>query len=214
MAHSQDRRRSFMTAVLCTGLLAGVALSTSSSAQAAGTTKAKKVAPVAASNTVPANAASPVDAGDDSDGVDRSENGTYRAITGWVCPVPGSTFRNDWGNPRSGGRSHQGTDLFAPMGAPVLAPVSGTLKQHTSGLGGLSFYLDGVDGVEYFGAHLSAVTRTGEVKAGQEIARVGDSGNAKGGSPHLHFEIHPTKKTKTNPYQTLATHCATVATVK
>ena len=44
---------------------------------------------------------------------------------GFVCPVPGATFFNDWGFPRSGGRSHAGTDLFAARGTPVRAPVGG-----------------------------------------------------------------------------------------
>jgi peptidoglycan LD-endopeptidase LytH len=215
MAHSHDRSRSITTGLLLAGCLIGV-MSTSALAEPASkaTTTAKKVVPVAASNTVPSNSPTPVDAGDANDGVDREENGTFTAIPGWSCPVPGSNFRNDWGAPRSGGRTHQGTDMFAPMGTPILAPVSGTVRQHNGGLGGLSFYLDGVDGAEYYGAHLSALEKTGPVLAGQQIARVGDSGNAKGGAPHLHFEIHPTKKTKTNPYATLSSNCATVASVK
>ena len=43
------------------------------------------------------------------------------------CPVPGATFVNDWGFPRSGGRAHEGTDLFAPRGTPVLAPATVTM---------------------------------------------------------------------------------------
>jgi murein DD-endopeptidase MepM/ murein hydrolase activator NlpD len=216
MAHSHDRIRPITTGLLIAGCLIGV-LSSSALAQTTTskpTTTVKKVVPVAASNTVPSNTRNPVDAGDANDGVDREENGTFTAVAGWACPVPGSTFRNDWGNPRSGGRTHQGTDMFAAMGAPVLAPVSGTVRQHTGGLGGLAFYLDGVDGAEYYGAHLSSLEKTGPVLAGQEIARVGDSGNAKGGAPHLHFEIHPSKKTRTNPYPTLSTNCATVASAK
>jgi peptidoglycan LD-endopeptidase LytH len=215
MAYSPVRRRPIVSGVLLSGCLVGlVSTSLLPAANAAAKTTVKKPAAVAASNTVPNKSPNPVEAGDDSDGVDRTENGVFRAVAGWACPVPGSTFRNDWGNPRSGGRTHQGTDMFAPMGSPILAPVSGTVVAHQSGLAGLSFYLQGIDGVEYFGAHLSALTRTGEVLAGQEIGQVGDSGNARGGSPHLHFEIHPTKKTKTNPYATLAGNCATVAKVK
>jgi murein DD-endopeptidase MepM/ murein hydrolase activator NlpD len=214
MAHSPNHRGLVGTGLLLAGCVIGL-LSTGAHAETPTkpTSTVKKVSAVAASNTVPSNAPPPVEAGD-GDGVDRDESNTFTAVAGWACPVPGSTFRNDWGNPRSGGRTHQGTDMFAAMGAVILAPVSGTVRQHNGGLGGLSFYLDGVDGVEYYGAHLSALTRTGAVLAGQEIARVGDSGNARGGSPHLHFEIHPSKKTRTNPYATLASNCSTVATVK
>ncbi|MGH8927824.1 MAG: LysM peptidoglycan-binding domain-containing protein, partial [Acidimicrobiia bacterium] len=44
----------------------------------------------------------------------------------WSCPIPGARFFNDWGFPRSGGRFHEGNDLFAPRGTPVVAPVTGT----------------------------------------------------------------------------------------
>ena len=56
---------------------------------------------------------------------------------GFVCPVPGATFFNDWGFPRSGGRFHEGNDMFAARGAKVLAPVSGRVDQVEGTIGGL-----------------------------------------------------------------------------
>jgi murein DD-endopeptidase MepM/ murein hydrolase activator NlpD len=223
MAHSPDRRRTvklISTTALATaiGLIAIPAFPVGPAAAkdpAKASDSKAPAKPVGVASTVPTKGPVAVGTSDGSDGVDRDEeNGIFLGGPGWVCPVPTSTFRNDWGNPRSGGRSHEGTDMFAAMGTPILAPVSGTVKRHESGRAGLSFYLQGSDGVQYFGAHLAALVKTGEVRAGDVIAQVGDSGNARGGTPHLHFEIHPTRKTKTNPYPTLAQQCAGVATVK
>ncbi len=110
------------------------------------------------------------------------------------CPVNGPvSFTDTWGAPRSGGRSHQGVDMFAAMRTPAAAIVDGTLlRRETSSLGGMSVYLKGNDGNEYFYTHLagySDVAPGQKVTAGETIGYVGDSGNAKGGPPHLHFEI-------------------------
>lgn len=130
------------------------------------------------------------------------------ATGAWICPVQGPrAFSNDWGQPRSGGRSHKGTDIMAPRGTPVVASVSGTARGHNSGLGGLSYYLVGDDGNTYFGAHLNALGQTGRVQAGVVIGYVGNSGNARGSSPHLHFEIHRGGGSPVNPYPTLAKYC-------
>lgn len=127
----------------------------------------------------------------------------------WVCPVQGPrSFSNDWGQPRSGGRRHQGTDILAPRGTPVVANVSGTVRGHNSRLGGISYYLQGDDGNVYFGTHLDSLAGvSGRVAAGTVIGRVGTSGNASGGPPHLHFEIHPGGGGPVNPYPTLAKYC-------
>lgn len=122
---------------------------------------------------------------------------------GWVCPVSGGSYVNDWGFPRNGGRFHQGTDIFAPAGTEVRAPVSGRVEVLTGPVGGLQFRMYGDDNVTYIGTHLEAFGRSGQVKAGEVIGRVGNSGNAVGGPTHLHFEIHPGNGEPDNPYPTL-----------
>jgi peptidoglycan LD-endopeptidase LytH len=125
----------------------------------------------------------------------------------WICPVQGPrSFSNDYGMPRSGGRRHQGNDILSPRGTPVVAPVAGSVTHRSVGLGGLSFFLNGVDGNEYFGTHLSGYAAGGQVSAGTVIGYVGDTGNARG-TPHLHFEIHPGGGGPINPYPTLSQYC-------
>ena len=125
----------------------------------------------------------------------------------WVCPVPESIFINDWGFPRSGGRFHQGNDLFAPRGTPVYAPVSGVVTRVVGNIGGLQFTLEGDDGHTYYGTHLDSFGAEGRVVAGEQLGTVGDSGNARGSKPHLHFEIYPNGVEPVNPYPTLKVAC-------
>lgn len=108
---------------------------------------------------------------------------------GWVCPVAGARYFNDWGFPRSGGRFHQGNDLFAPAGTEVRAPVSGFVELKSGVIGGLQFWLTGDDGNTYIGTHMEKFAQAGEVSAGTVIGYVGTTGNAIGSEPHLHFEI-------------------------
>jgi peptidoglycan LD-endopeptidase LytH len=129
------------------------------------------------------------------------------SANGWRCPVPGGKFTNDWGAARSGGRSHEGTDMLAPRGTPIYAPVDGTVRFDTSSRGGNSFYLDTPGGLQLFGAHLDSYGTSGKVDSGTIIGYVGDTGNARG-TTHLHFEIHPTKRSKTNPYPILKQICS------
>ena len=138
------------------------------------------------------------------------------AVAVWVaaatppfrCPVAGPVeFVNSWGDARSGGRRHQGTDLMASSGTPVVAPIGGTASASSSGAGGLTVELVGDDGVTYKGMHLSRVGATGRVASGTVIGHVGSSGNARGGSPHLHFEMHPGGRGAVNPYSKLAQYC-------
>jgi LysM repeat protein len=108
----------------------------------------------------------------------------------WVCPLEDTSYFNDWGFPRSGGRFHEGNDLFAPRGAPVRAPVSGTVELIQGSIGGLQFNLYGSDGTKYLGSHLDSAGLTGKVNAGDVIGYVGNSGNAAGATPHLHFGMY------------------------
>jgi murein DD-endopeptidase MepM/ murein hydrolase activator NlpD len=122
-----------------------------------------------------------------------------------TCPVPGSVFIDSYGAPRSGGRRHQGVDMMAPMGKPVLAPAAGTVSHRSNSIGGQSFYLYGDDGRYYYGTHLSAYGASGRVSAGEVIGYVGDTGNAAG-NPHLHFEIH-LNGSPVNPYPYVRAAC-------
>ena len=128
---------------------------------------------------------------------------------GWLCPVQGPrSFSDTWGNARSGGRRHQGTDIMSPRGTPVVASVSGTVRGSSSSAGGVSYYLSGDDGVTYFGAHLDRFAGvTGRVERGTVLGWVGSSGNARGGASHLHFEMNPGGRGAVNPYATIAAHC-------
>ncbi len=123
------------------------------------------------------------------------------------CPVPGATYVNDWGFPRSGGRAHEGNDLFAARGTAVRAPVAGTVSYATGTIGGRQFRLAGADGTLYLGSHLDAFGASGRVDAGDTIGYVGSTGNAAGGRPHLHFEVHPDSGLAMNPYPLLRQAC-------
>jgi len=108
----------------------------------------------------------------------------------WVCPVQGWVrFVSGWGDPRGAGRIHQGVDIAAPKGTPVVANVSGVVTHHPNPLGGNAYYLKGDDGDTYYGAHLdSFVGPPRRVRLGEAIGRVGNTGNALGSMDHLHFE--------------------------
>lgn len=119
---------------------------------------------------------------------------------GIVFPVrPPYSFVDTFGAPRMMGtvyeHAHEGQDIFASYGTPVLATVDGTIEGvGESGLGGRKLWLRGTDGNRYYYAHLSgwapSATNGTLVQAGTELGYVGDSGNARGTSPHLHFEVH------------------------
>ena len=136
------------------------------------------------------------------------QQGTY------ACPLdPGvSHFIDSWGFPRSGGRSHKGTDIMGPMGVPVYAFTDGVISRHSQNrLGGTTLYLRGDDGNTYYYAHLQSYAPAGavgnRVVAGELIAYNGDTGNARGGPPHIHFERHPGGGSAVNPYSWLARAC-------
>jgi murein DD-endopeptidase MepM/ murein hydrolase activator NlpD len=115
----------------------------------------------------------------------------------YVFPVAGPvTFTNDWLYPRAGGRYHQGIDLFASRGTPVIAVADGSLfNVGYNGLGGWRLWVRDRSGNTFYYAHLSAyapaASEGASVARGTVIGYVGDTGDARGTPPHLHFEIHP-----------------------
>jgi murein DD-endopeptidase MepM/ murein hydrolase activator NlpD len=131
------------------------------------------------------------------------------ATPGFNCPVEGGAgFINDWGFPRSGGRTHKGTDMFASRGTPVVATGDGVITLKTNSLGGTVILLKADHGITYYYAHLdgyaSGMSTGKRVSAGQRMGYVGNTGNALGTSPHLHFEMWPGGGSSVNPYPTLA----------
>ncbi|MFZ6002566.1 MAG: LysM peptidoglycan-binding domain-containing protein [Actinomycetota bacterium] len=124
------------------------------------------------------------------------------------CPVQGAMrHMNDWGFPRSGGRFHEGNDLFAARGTPVVAVVGGTAVQKVGAIGGKQVKLLGDDGTSYYYTHLDGFGPAGRVKAGDLIGYVGSTGNAAGSSPHVHFEVHPGGGAAVNPFPLVAAAC-------
>ena len=127
-----------------------------------------------------------------------------------TCPVDGpNSFIDSWGYPRSGGRTHEGTDIMAASGAPVVAITDGTITY--AGYGSSAGYwivLSGDDGHGYWYMHNTEnLVSGGHVKVGQQIATVGNTGNASGGAPHVHFEYHPGGGGPVNPYPMLRGLC-------
>ena len=126
----------------------------------------------------------------------------------WDCPVPGATFVNDYGYVRPDGARHNGVDLFAPNGTAIFAPVGGTVEQFPNPSGGLAVQLYGRDGNRYYFAHLDDYAEGGAVTAGDIVGYVGNTGEARYTSAHLHFEIHPGGGAETiNPFPSLVAAC-------
>ena len=139
-----------------------------------------------------------------------------------VFPVLGRTqLTNSFGDPRGQG-AHEGEDIMAPRKAPALAAEAGKVKFYSgSGRAGCMLYLYGDSGTKYLYIHLNNdLTMSNDnqgncvqgvafprglkdgqrVLAGQPIGYVGDSGDANGISPHLHFEMRPGGGAAVAPY--------------
>ena len=104
---------------------------------------------------------------------------------------------NTWGAPRGEGRSHEGQDIFAPKGTPILSATTGyVVKIGEDNLGGHTVSVIGDGGRKYYYAHLDSYAPNLEV--GDYVTRktvlgyVGTTGNADGTPPHLHFGIYTT----------------------
>ncbi len=133
------------------------------------------------------------------------------ATPGFYCPVQGgASFIDSWGFPRSGGRKHKGVDMFNKRDTPLIAVVDGRVKFSSNSLGGLSTHLYAADGTVYYYAHLQRhptnIASGSFVKAGTVVGFLGNSGNARYTSPHLHFEIRP-GNVAINPYPTVRHYC-------
>jgi murein DD-endopeptidase MepM/ murein hydrolase activator NlpD len=117
----------------------------------------------------------------------------------YVFPVYGpSAYGDTFGAPRpdvSGGW-HHGDDIFAPLGAPILAVADGTVfSVGWNDVGGYRLWLRDEGGNEFYYAHLSAYTTLAvngrRVRAGDVLGFVGNTGDAESTPFHVHFELHP-----------------------
>ncbi len=116
-----------------------------------------------------------------------------------ACPIDGAaTYEDSWGWARSGGRSHEGVDMIADRGTPVVAVRDGDALFKRNRLGGNAIWLTAPNGDKFYYAHLDSFTGDSRtVRAGELIGYVGSTGNA--GGPHLHFETLPSGRVE-NPY--------------
>jgi murein DD-endopeptidase MepM/ murein hydrolase activator NlpD len=127
----------------------------------------------------------------------------------YICPVQGKGFfSDDFGAPRYAGgfHPHQGNDIFATLGTPIVATFDGTAVKTPNSLGGLAVKVYGSQGYTY-NAHLAAYGKLGAVKAGTVIGYVGNTGDALGGPTHDHFEWHPGNGRAVDPYPFLIEVC-------
>jgi hypothetical protein len=139
-----------------------------------------------------------------------------------IFPLVGAaTYTDDFGDARAGG-THEGIDILAARRSPAVAAEAGTVELWTtSARAGCMLYLHGRSGTTYLYIHLNndltthndnrgkcvAGTayapglKTGKrVAAGELVGFVGDSGDANGIHPHLHFEVHPNDGAAVDPY--------------
>lgn len=140
--------------------------------------------------------------------------GRYAALMGAPAPaarslpnpLPGRALTDTWGAARSQGRRHEGTDIFAPRGTPVRATTRGVVvNRGENTLGGRTMMVLGPAGQRHYYAHLERYPELREgdwVEAGDIVGYVGDSGNARGTPPHLHYGIY-TASGAINPYPLL-----------
>jgi murein DD-endopeptidase MepM/ murein hydrolase activator NlpD len=133
-----------------------------------------------------------------------------------LVPVQGvarSALRSSWGDPRSGHRHHEGIDIFATRGTPVLAATAGEVTRvgHDH-LGGNVIWIAGAGARLYYYAHLDRfapdVHPGTEVSAGRIIGFVGNTGDARTTPPHLHFGVYPAGHAfrAVDPYPLLQAH--------
>lgn len=125
-------------------------------------------------------------------------------------PVAGVSLRavrDSWGDPRPGDRRHEGVDIFARRGTPVVSTTRGLISSiGENRLGGTVVWVMGPGGDLHYYAHLDRVADIEprqRVEAGDVIGYVGNSGNAAATAPHLHYGIYRRPGGAINPYPLL-----------
>jgi murein DD-endopeptidase MepM/ murein hydrolase activator NlpD len=127
----------------------------------------------------------------------------------YAFPVFGhASAADDFGAARADTGVHEGNDIFASFGSPVLAVADGVVeKVGTLPISGNRLWLRTAAGDAFFYAHLSAFSPDAvdgrRVKAGTVLGFVGNTGDAEPTPPHLHFEIHPGGGDAIDPHQIL-----------
>ena len=121
-------------------------------------------------------------------------------------PLPEQNLTDTWGAARSQGRSHEGIDIFAARGTPIQSTTQGIVRKiGENNLGGRVVVVVGPGGAGHYYAHLedyADIAPNDWVNAGDVIGYVGDSGNAKGTPPHVHYGIY-INGSAVNPYPLL-----------
>ncbi|MHB8669798.1 MAG: cell wall-binding repeat-containing protein [Acidimicrobiales bacterium] len=157
-----------------------------------------------------------------ADWQDSTKQGPVHAMT---FPVIGKVdYTDTYGAPRSGGRHHQGQDLLGAKMQKLVAAADGTITWEPipEPSYGYMIALTGQDGWDYWYLHLNddnpgtndgqaplslvfgpGIRKGVSVRAGQLLGYMGDSGDAEGGAPHLHFELHDPNHTPVNPFASL-----------
>jgi peptidoglycan LD-endopeptidase LytH len=142
---------------------------------------------------------------------------TVQAEASVAFPVTGRDSRavqSRWGAPRDGGaRDHQGIDIFAPRGTPVVAGVDGVARVRETAIGGRVVWVrDGRRAQSLYYAHLDrqAVRDGDAVRAGDTLGFVGNTGNARTTPPHLHFGIYRRGEGAVDPFPFVDTRRAPV----
>lgn len=158
--------------------------------------------------------AKPVAAEASSSGSSRSTTSSRSVVrapvtAGKVCPAPGAAFGSGWGAQRAG-HLHQGVDLVARRGAPILAVESGYIvRAGVQSNGAIRIVQQGGSGAKYFYGHMDRITvgAGSRVSRGQVIGYMGDTGSP--GAVHLHFEYWPSgrESAAVDPYPLLKSLC-------
>lgn len=124
-----------------------------------------------------------------------------------IASLKARALRDTWHAARASGRRHEGIDIFARKGTPVVSTTEGILlRQGENALGGNVVWVLGPAGHRHYYAHLDEFA---DLPAGQRIAAgtvlgyVGNTGNARTTPPHLHYGIY-TREGAINPYPLLA----------